>query len=35
MGAFAFIDQAAEDHWETINKAAAFRQNPRNLKTEL
>lgn len=33
---FAFIDQqAAEVHWETINKVAAFRQNPRNLKTEL
>jgi three-Cys-motif partner protein len=33
---FAFIDQqAAEVHWETIRKVASFRQNPRNLKTEI
>jgi three-Cys-motif partner protein len=33
---FAFIDQqGAEVHWETIEKVAAFRRNPRNLKTEI
>ena len=33
---FAFIDQqAAEVHWETIEKVAAFRQNPENRKTEI
>jgi three-Cys-motif partner protein len=33
---FAFIDQqAAEVHWETIKKVAAFRRNPENRKTEI
>ncbi|KAA1248560.1 three-Cys-motif partner protein TcmP [Mycobacterium simiae] len=33
---FAFADQqAAEVHWETLKKVAAFRQSQRNLKAEL